>query len=100
MLFTADHEEPRRALQKFIAAEINPSCNAGRGRVMSGSEISSREPTSDRGGLPEPVKRSTMSSSRGGALALSRKMSVVLRMVRDARQERAPHHEDNRRDGK
>jgi citronellyl-CoA dehydrogenase len=24
MLFTADHEEPRRALQKFIAAEINP----------------------------------------------------------------------------
>ena len=25
MLFTADHDEPRRALQKFIAAEINPS---------------------------------------------------------------------------
>lgn len=24
MLFTADHDEPRRALQKFIAAEINP----------------------------------------------------------------------------
>jgi citronellyl-CoA dehydrogenase len=24
MLFTADHEEVRRALQKFIAAEINP----------------------------------------------------------------------------
>jgi len=24
MLFTADHEEARRALQKFIAAEINP----------------------------------------------------------------------------
>src|SRR5579872_1596542 len=24
MLFTADHEEPRRTLQKFIAAEINP----------------------------------------------------------------------------
>jgi citronellyl-CoA dehydrogenase len=24
MLFNADHEEPRRALQKFIAAEINP----------------------------------------------------------------------------
>ena len=24
MLFTSDHEEPRRALQKFIAAEINP----------------------------------------------------------------------------
>jgi citronellyl-CoA dehydrogenase len=24
MLFTADHEEPRRALQKFIANEINP----------------------------------------------------------------------------
>jgi hypothetical protein len=24
MLFTADDEEPRRALQKFIAAEINP----------------------------------------------------------------------------
>ncbi len=24
MLFTADHEEPRRILQKFIAAEINP----------------------------------------------------------------------------
>jgi citronellyl-CoA dehydrogenase len=24
MLFTADHEEPRRLLQKFIAAEINP----------------------------------------------------------------------------
>jgi hypothetical protein len=23
MLFTADHEEPRRALQKFIAVEIN-----------------------------------------------------------------------------
>jgi hypothetical protein len=23
MLFTADHEEVRRALQKFIAAEIN-----------------------------------------------------------------------------
>jgi len=23
MLFTADHEEPRRILQKFIAAEIN-----------------------------------------------------------------------------
>src|SRR6195256_7022124 len=24
MLFTADHEDARRALQKFIAAEINP----------------------------------------------------------------------------
>jgi len=24
MLYTADHDEPRRALQKFIAAEINP----------------------------------------------------------------------------
>ncbi|WP_454624285.1 acyl-CoA dehydrogenase family protein [Bradyrhizobium cenepequi] len=24
MIFTADHDEPRRALQKFIAAEINP----------------------------------------------------------------------------
>lgn len=24
MLFTRDHEEPRRALQKFIATEINP----------------------------------------------------------------------------
>ena len=24
MLFTAEHEEPRRSLQKFIAAEINP----------------------------------------------------------------------------
>jgi citronellyl-CoA dehydrogenase len=24
MLFTADHDEPRRALQKFISAEINP----------------------------------------------------------------------------
>src|SRR5258707_7994652 len=24
MLFTADHDEPRRLLQKFIAAEINP----------------------------------------------------------------------------
>ena len=24
MLFTADHEEPRRILQKFIANEINP----------------------------------------------------------------------------
>src|SRR5215475_478195 len=24
MLFTADHDEPRRALQKFITAEINP----------------------------------------------------------------------------
>src|SRR3977135_1317935 len=24
MLFTSDHDEPRRALQKFIAAEINP----------------------------------------------------------------------------
>src|SRR5260370_3830334 len=24
MLFTAEQEEPRRALQKFIAAEINP----------------------------------------------------------------------------
>ena len=24
MLFTADHDEPRRALQEFIAAEINP----------------------------------------------------------------------------
>ncbi len=24
MLFTADHEEPRRTLQRFIAAEINP----------------------------------------------------------------------------
>src|SRR5260221_11769643 len=24
MLFTAEHDEPRRALQKFIAAEINP----------------------------------------------------------------------------
>ena len=24
MLFTADHDEPRRILQKFIAAEINP----------------------------------------------------------------------------
>ena len=24
MLFTADHDEPRRALQRFIAAEINP----------------------------------------------------------------------------
>ena len=24
MLFTAEHEEPRRTLQKFIAAEINP----------------------------------------------------------------------------
>ena len=24
MLFTSGHEEPRRALQKFIAAEINP----------------------------------------------------------------------------
>src|SRR5258708_35902715 len=24
MLFTSDHEEPRRILQKFIAAEINP----------------------------------------------------------------------------
>jgi citronellyl-CoA dehydrogenase len=24
MLFTADHDEPRRSLQKFIAAEINP----------------------------------------------------------------------------
>src|ERR1700684_3709105 len=24
MLFTTDHDEPRRILQKFIAAEINP----------------------------------------------------------------------------
>jgi hypothetical protein len=24
MLFTSEHEEPRRALEKFIAAEINP----------------------------------------------------------------------------
>ena len=24
MLFTAEHEEPRRSLQKFIASEINP----------------------------------------------------------------------------
>ena len=24
MLFTSDHDEPRRILQKFIAAEINP----------------------------------------------------------------------------
>ena len=24
MLFTADHDEPRRILQKFIVAEINP----------------------------------------------------------------------------
>jgi hypothetical protein len=24
MLFTADHDEPRRALQKFVAGEINP----------------------------------------------------------------------------
>src|SRR6478735_12654370 len=24
MLFTAEHEQPRRTLQKFIAAEINP----------------------------------------------------------------------------
>ena len=24
MLFTAEHDEPRRTLQKFIAAEINP----------------------------------------------------------------------------
>jgi citronellyl-CoA dehydrogenase len=32
MLFTADHEEPRRALQKFIAAEINPSSTNGRRR--------------------------------------------------------------------
>src|ERR1700728_4962097 len=24
MLFTADHDEPRRTLQKFIASEINP----------------------------------------------------------------------------
>src|SRR3569833_1802340 len=27
MQFTADHDEPRRALQKFIAAEINPQVN-------------------------------------------------------------------------
>ncbi|KJC57415.1 acyl-CoA dehydrogenase [Bradyrhizobium sp. LTSPM299] len=27
MLFTGDHDEPRRALQKFIAAEINPHVN-------------------------------------------------------------------------
>jgi citronellyl-CoA dehydrogenase len=24
MLFTAEHEEPRRTLQRFIATEINP----------------------------------------------------------------------------
>ncbi|WP_316206340.1 MULTISPECIES: acyl-CoA dehydrogenase family protein [unclassified Bradyrhizobium] len=28
MLFTTDHDEPRRALQKFIAAEINPHVDA------------------------------------------------------------------------
>jgi citronellyl-CoA dehydrogenase len=28
MLFTADHDEPRRILQKFIAAEINPHVDA------------------------------------------------------------------------
>jgi citronellyl-CoA dehydrogenase len=29
MLFTADHQEPRRALQAFIAAEINPFVEEG-----------------------------------------------------------------------
>ena len=28
MLFTADHDEPRRILQKLIAAEINPFVDA------------------------------------------------------------------------
>ena len=28
MLFTAEHEEPRRTLQKFIASEINPHVEA------------------------------------------------------------------------
>jgi hypothetical protein len=34
MLFTAEHEEPRRSLQKFIAAEINPHVDSGR-RLVS-----------------------------------------------------------------
>ena len=30
MLFTAEHEEPRRTLQKFIATEINRMSTNGR----------------------------------------------------------------------
>ena len=36
MLFTPEHEELRRSLQKFIAAEINPHVDAvGGGRHLS-----------------------------------------------------------------
>jgi hypothetical protein len=35
MLFTADHDEPRRILQKFIAAEINPLSMNGRRPTFS-----------------------------------------------------------------
>ena len=28
MLFTADHDQPRRALQRFIAEQINPHVDA------------------------------------------------------------------------
>ena len=37
MLFTPEHEELRRSLQKFIAAEVNPHVDRmGRGRHLSG----------------------------------------------------------------
>src|ERR1700683_823141 len=31
MLFTAEHDEPRRTLQKFIASELNPHVGEGAG---------------------------------------------------------------------
>jgi len=117
MLFTADYEEPRRALQKFIAAEINPFVDEWeKADIFPAHELFKK--LGDLGflGLNKPVEfggqgldysYALMMAEElrcphpgGGALAPSRRMSVVLRMVRDARQERAPHHEDNRGYGK
>ncbi len=43
MQFTPEHEELRRSLQRFIAAEINPHVDAvGGGRHLSGPRACSR----------------------------------------------------------
>src|SRR5260221_12642987 len=78
MLFTADHDEPRRILQKFIAAEINPFVDEWeKADIFPAHELFKKIGTLGFLGLNKPVEFGGSGLDYSYALMMAEDLSAI-----------------------
>ncbi|WP_315702680.1 MULTISPECIES: acyl-CoA dehydrogenase family protein [unclassified Bradyrhizobium] len=78
MLFTTDHDEPRRALQKFIAAEINPHVDAWEeAGIFPAHELFKKLGTLGFLGLNKPVEYGGQGLDYSYALMMAEELGTI-----------------------